>query len=125
MTARIGLAPTIGSPARFLLRTSGRLPVQSCHPDLLFEPDGKDVVLEVCVEAVSRHEQVVEWVDNRIAHIVARQRRGCELYLAGTVQLGDQKTRARHKHVSCGIGDNLSGCRNLSRPDAVARRMKL
>ena len=48
---------------------SGHWAVQSWNS--LLEPHCEDVVIELCIDTVSGHEQVVEWIDNSIGDGIA------------------------------------------------------
>ena len=96
--------------------------VQSCGS--LLESHGEDVVIELCIETDSGHEQVAEWIDNCIGDVIAGQEGRREQHLACGTQFGDHETkRPGHKGVPRRIGDDLSGCRDRSGPDLGAGGM--
>ena len=98
------------------------LAAQSCDSSL--ESHCEDVVRELCILAESSNQQVAEWIDNRIGDVIAGQERRRKQHGASGIQFGDHEARrSRHKDVSRGIGDDLSGCWNLSNPDLSAGRM--
>ena len=102
---------------------SGQRAVQSC--DSLLESHREDVVIELGIETVSGHDQIAEWIDNRIGDIIARQEGRREQDGASGAQFGDHEAKPSHKDVSRGIGDDLSTRRNLSNPDLGAGGMDL